>query len=126
LSTLTKQGWQLSYHWSEIARDVEWREEDYVDTANLILLLISQEFIASDFCYSKQIIRAVERHRQKNVCHVIPILLRPASLWRGTPFGHLPFLPKSGQPVSRCDPDDAFDEIATYVKSKLDSLQHYV
>jgi hypothetical protein len=89
-------------------------------------LLISQEFIASDFCYSKQILRAIARHRQKDACYIVPILLRPATLWRGTEFGHLPFLPKSGQPVSRCDLDDAFDEIATYIKGKLDILQHYI
>ena len=42
----------------------------------MILLLVSADFLASDFCHEVELARALERH-DRNEAHVIPIILRP-------------------------------------------------
>src|SRR5205085_4556988 len=47
-----------------------------LETADLILLLISPDSMSSDYCYTKEMTRALERHRKREA-RVIPIILRP-------------------------------------------------
>lgn len=61
-----------------------------LNIAHIILLLISSDLLASDYC-EKQIKRAMERHISGEVS-VIPVLLRSCS-WQGQPFGKLQPLP---------------------------------
>src|SRR5690348_9213034 len=61
--------------------------DQYLNTAQIILLLISSDFLAAPYCYSNEMKRALERH-QRNEARVIPILLRPV-LKEGTPFAKL-------------------------------------
>jgi hypothetical protein len=63
------------------------------------LLLISSDFIASDFCYRIELEQAMERH-WRDEARVIPILLRPVD-WQGTPFARLQSLPGSLARVSQ-------------------------
>src|SRR5690349_21419604 len=56
-------------------------------TAQIILLLISPDFIASDYCYSNELQYAMQRHKTGKA-RVIPILLRPCE-WQNTPVGQL-------------------------------------
>ena len=65
--------------------------------AQIILLLISSDFIASDYCYSIEMQRALERH-EKGEARVIPIILRSID-WKNSPFGKLQALPKDGTAV---------------------------
>jgi hypothetical protein len=82
-----------------------------LNTADIILLLISANSLADDTCYNLEIQRAMERH-QANEAHVIPILLRPVD-WIGASFSSLTVLPKNHQPVTTWDnQDEAFQEIA--------------
>ncbi len=72
---------------------------------------ISSSFMASQYCYSMEMTRAMERHRQGEV-RVIPILLRPV-LFTGAPFAMLKMLPTNGKPVvSWRNRDSAFVDIA--------------
>src|SRR6266568_1138472 len=72
---------------------------------------ISSSFMASQYCYSMEMTRAMERHRQGEV-RVIPILLRPV-LFTGTPFAMLKMLPTNGKPVANWrNRDSAFVDIA--------------
>lgn len=68
-----------------------------LNTAEIILLLVSSDFINSDYCYDTEMIQAVERHK-RGEARVIPIVLRPI-YWKNTPFGELQPLPKEGKPV---------------------------
>jgi len=82
-----------------------------LNTADIILLLISPDAIADDTCYHLEIQRAIERH-QSGEARVIPIRLRPVD-WQGAPFSQLDVLPKNHQPVTTWpNPDQAFQEIA--------------
>jgi len=100
--------------WSDhnIAAGAEWEQEmsQYLDTAQIILLLISADFMAADHCYSIEMKRALERH-EDGEAHVIPIILRPV-FWKIAPFAKLQALPPGGEPVTSKNQDEAFSEIA--------------
>src|SRR5437763_466797 len=64
------------------------REEEidnYLDTADIILLLISPDFMSSEYNFGRVVKRALERYRKKEA-RVIPIVLRPVE-WKSTPLG---------------------------------------
>ncbi len=99
--------WQgLITIWSDTDINVgaAWEKEIHqrLDTAQMILLLISPDFMASEYCYSKE----MQRHEQQEA-HVIPILLRP-TYWKGTPFARLQMLPTNAKAVTahHCHSED--------------------
>jgi replicative DNA helicase len=61
------------------------------------ILLVSSDFIASDYCYSKEMLQAMER-QNAGEAQIIPVILRPV-LWEHTPFGKLQALPTGAKPV---------------------------
>lgn len=111
--------WQgLVTIWSDIDINAgtAWEEElhKHLEASQIILLLISPNFMASEYCYSKEMKRALERHNEEKA-RVIPILLRPI-LWKGSPFEHLQMLPKDAKPATRwSDIDEAFYNVAEQI-----------
>src|SRR5437016_3708622 len=75
LSLLRRQGLISEWHDREILPGAEWGREidEHLETASIILLLISADFLASDYCYDKEMTRALERHQRGEV-RVIPII----------------------------------------------------
>lgn len=95
-----------------IMPDIHYREEfdTNLEEAQIILLLVSPDFIASDYCYSSEMQRALERH-QAGEAFVVPVILRPV-LWQETPLGSLQALPIGARPITMWhDMDDAFSSI---------------
>src|SRR5579859_2656706 len=70
----------------------------YLNTAQIILLLISPDFMDSDQCYHIEMKRALERHEAEKAS-VIPIILRPLS-WEDASFAKLQVLPTDAKPVT--------------------------
>jgi hypothetical protein len=98
----------------DISAGTEWEQEitKHLNTSQIILLLVSPDFIDSDYCYSIEMKRALERHEQGEGV-VIPIILRSV-YWQGTPFGKLQALPTNGKPIvssSWHNQDEAFLDI---------------
>ncbi|MDQ2950532.1 MAG: toll/interleukin-1 receptor domain-containing protein [Acidobacteriota bacterium] len=92
-----------------------------LDAADIILLLVSADFLASDYCYSKEMLRAMKRH-DAGEARVIPIILRPCE-WQKAPFGKLVATPTDGKPVTKwADPDDAFLDITKAIRSAAEKL----
>jgi TIR domain len=88
---------------------------DRLNTANMILLLISPNSMVDNTCYDIELNRAMERH-QAGEARVIPILLRPVD-WKNAPFSQLPVLPRNQQPVTSWgDRDAAFQKIAEGIR----------
>jgi len=89
--------------WSdtEICAGEDWEKtiQAHLDAAQIILLLVSADFIASDYCYSKEMQRAMERHERKEA-YVIPILIRAVANWQQAPFGKLQVLPADDKPIT--------------------------
>ncbi len=69
-----------------------------LDSADIILLLISPSFLSSDFCRSQDIERAIARHKE-GIAKVIPIMIYPIRNWAKTQFAELEVLPKDGLPI---------------------------
>ena len=87
-----------------------------LEAADIILLLVSPDFLASEYCYSVEMTRALERHAASEA-RVIPVILRPCE-WQHTPFGKLLATPKDGKPVTKwADPDEAFLDIAKAIRT---------
>jgi hypothetical protein len=94
LSLLQRQGLIKIWYDRDISAGKEWEKE--IDTnlnkAQIILLLVSPDFVASDYCYSIEMHRAMKLH-ERGEALVIPVILRPTD-WEYTPFSKLQVLPK--------------------------------
>ena len=123
LSILKRQGVITGWHDRRIGAGREWEGEidTHLDTAHVILLLISADFLASDYCYDKEMKRAMERH-EAGEARVIPVILRPV-VWRGAPFGKLQALPKDALPVTEWpNRDKAFENVAQGIQAAVGEL----
>jgi hypothetical protein len=90
-----------------------------LETANIILLLVSSDFINSPYCYSREMARAMERH-QAGQARVIPVILRHCD-WSRAPFGKLLAAPRDGKPVSSWpDRDEALADVARQVRQAVE------
>jgi energy-coupling factor transporter ATP-binding protein EcfA2 len=124
LSLLKRQNIITDWHDRNITAGTDWAQaiDDNLNTANIILLLISSDFLALDYCYDKEMTRALENHTQ-GTARVIPIILRPCD-WHSAPFGKLQALPKDAKPVTQwSDPDEAFTHIAQGIRKAVAELQ---
>lgn len=93
-----------------------------LDSADLVLLLVSADFIHSDYCYSIEVQRALERHQAGNAI-VVPIIIRPCD-WMSAPFGRLKALPTDAKPVTKWPSlDDAFLNIVQQLRTLLTKSQ---
>jgi internalin A len=73
--------------------------DNHLESANIILLLVSSDFLASDYCYDIELKRALESH-ESNQARVIPVILRSVD-WQRSPFEKLAALPKDGKAITR-------------------------
>ncbi len=120
LSLLKRQGLVEGWH----ARQIQAGENfaDVIDknlqAANLILMLISPHFIASDYCWEKEMMHALERH-EAGTAKVIPIFIRPCD-WQTAPFAKIQGLPRNALPVSKwSDEDEAWLNVAQGIRAVL-------
>lgn len=99
LKTLQRSGLITEWHDRKILPGDEWDRQikANLNSAQIILILLSPDFIDSDYCHDVEITRAMERHAAGDA-RVIPVILRPC-LWQMTPLGDLQALPKNGTPV---------------------------
>lgn len=120
ISLLQRQGLIEVWHDSEITAGEEWSKviDEQLETADIILLLVSSSFLSSDFCWSVELKRAMQRHAAKEAI-VIPVILRPC-LWEEAPFAKLQALPQGGIPIRQSrNTDDAWLEVAIGIKEAV-------
>jgi hypothetical protein len=117
LRLLQRQGIVHLWADSEITAGQEWRSaiEEELEKADVILLMVSANFLASDFCWGVELKRALERHH-KGTAVVIPVLLRPC-LWQEAPFSRLQAVPRDAKPIaSHRDTDQAWVDVASAIR----------
>lgn len=103
---------------SEIDHSIDTNLED----ADVILLLVSPSFLASDYCYDREMARAMERH-ERGEARVIPVILRACD-WNDTPFGKLLATPTDGKPITLwADRDQAFLEVTKSIKAAVKEME---
>lgn len=117
LALLKNQGLIENWHDRRIVAGsaVDLSISEAMEASEVILLLISADFLASSYCYSREMKRAMERHDAKEA-RVIPVILRACD-WHSAPFGNLLATPRDGKPVTLWpDVDQAFTEVAKQVR----------
>jgi len=123
LRVLERQGVIATWHDRMIGAGMEWEGaiDARLNDAQVILLLISADFVDSQYCYDVEMKRALERHDMRQAL-VVPIILRAVSL-RGTPFAKLQALPKDAKPVvTWTDRDSAFVDITDSLRNAIQDL----
>src|SRR5581483_68932 len=113
----------ITWYDRHIEAGVEWKKEieAHLNTSNIILILVSHNFLYSDYCYGIEMQRALERHKAGEA-RVIPIILRPAE-WKETPLGELQALPTNGKPITSWrNRDEAFQDIAREIHNVVRTL----
>jgi WD40 repeat protein len=125
LKPLQRQGRVEVWHDRDISAGAEWEHEinHHLNTAQIILLLISPDFMDSDYCYGVEMKRALERHEHGEVT-VIPIILRHI-YWQGI-LGKLQALPTDAIPVTDpywYDLDRAFFNVIEGILKVLNELE---
>ncbi len=120
LHILQREGIIAGWHRRKI---LPGEDQDLINTqqfssAQIILLLISPDFLASDASHS-EMERAMLRHRA-GLAYVIPLLLRPVD-WQSVSFARLQALPRNGPPVTKWENrDEAFADIAKDVRHAIE------
>jgi hypothetical protein len=120
LSALKQQGLIEIWHDRRIPAgdDFDHTIRQELERADLILLLVSSDFLASRYCNDVEVRRAMERH-QAGEARVIPVILRYCD-WHGTLFGKLATTPRDGKPVkSFPDLDEGFLQVTQAIKAAL-------
>src|SRR5688572_1026460 len=99
LSMLRRSKIITEWHDRKITAGTEWKGQidRHLETADIILLLVTASFLESYYCYDVEMTRALERH-DLGQARVIPIILRPVD-WKGAPFAKLQALPTDAKPA---------------------------
>ena len=123
LALLKRQGVITVWHDRRIGAGQEFAQEidRHIETDDIVLLLVSADFLASDYCYDKEMLRAMERHEAGEAI-VIPVILRACD-WHEAPFGKLNATPPNGKPVTQFpDRDEGFLEVVKAVRGAVTRL----
>ncbi|HYO57804.1 MAG TPA: TIR domain-containing protein [Archangium sp.] len=101
----------------------DWRNaiDEHLKTADIVLLLVSANFLNSDYCHDREMEVALERHENGEGV-VIPVLARHVD-WEGAKFSHLQSLPTSMRPVTSWqDRDEAWTDVAKGIRRTVECL----
>lgn len=123
LALLKREGVIEVWHDRKITAGREWADQidENLEQASIILLLISSDFLASDYCYDKEMGRALEKH-QTGEARIIPIIIRSAD-WTTAPFAKLQSLPKEAKPVNSWrKKDEAWTDVAKGIRQVVEEL----
>jgi hypothetical protein len=123
LSALRRSAVIASWHDRRISpgAELDCEVDEHLNSSDLVLLLISPDFMNSDYCYRREMRTALKRHA-KGQARVIPIILRPVD-WLRTPIGKLLALPKDGRPVTTWHRrDEALLDVAKGVRRVAEEM----
>ncbi|HYV47227.1 MAG TPA: COR domain-containing protein [Myxococcaceae bacterium] len=117
LTLLQRQG--LISMWTDrrIAPGDDWETsiDERIATADIVLLLVSADFLASDYCYRQEMSRALRRH-EAGEARVIPIIIRDVA-WKIAPFAELQALPPDEAVASAQNRDTAWRQVAEGIEA---------
>lgn len=123
LSLLKNQGQISTWHDRGIVAgsNVDVAIDENLESADVILLLVSADFIASRYCYSIEMRRALEREAD-GTARVIPVILEPCD-WHTAPFGKLLAVPKDGKAVTTwANQAEAWTDVARQIRKAIEDL----
>jgi Tfp pilus assembly protein PilF len=104
-----------------IGNDINQIIESYLSSADIIVLLISADFLASKRCYEVEMQRAIELSKTGAI-RLIPVLLRPAD-WETSPLDQYSPLPPDGTPISNSkNIENALYEVAKGIRKVVEEI----
>jgi formylglycine-generating enzyme required for sulfatase activity len=124
LSVLRRAGLIAEWHDRKIMAGENWAEaiDRSLTSADIVLLLVSAAFINSDYCWGREMEKALKRDASGEA-RVIPVILRPCR-WLSTPLATLQALPREGRAVTLWpNADEAFDDVAAGIERVVDDLR---
>ena len=125
LALLKRQSIIQAWHDRRIGAgsEIDGHISSHIESDDIILLLVSSDFLASDYCYDREMLRAMERHESGEAI-VIPVILRACD-WHGAPFGKLNASPTDGLPITQWpDRDQAFLEVTRAIRDAVGRLEN--
>ena len=125
LKLLERQALISGWHDRKILPGSKWDQEiDHnLETAQIVLLLISADFIASEYCWGREVRMALERHESGEAI-VVPIILRPCD-WQSAPFAMLQGLPREMKPItSWTDRDAAWTDVSLGIRAIAEKIRN--
>lgn len=126
LTTLKNNRLIDSWHDRKIIAGEDWNQEieNNMDNANIILLLFSSDFIASDSC-QKEVNKALELKKRGIV--FIPIILRDCAWKEVNGISNILALPKDGKPVKKWnDKDEAWQNVYEGIKDQVNKIRNHI
>lgn len=120
LKPMKRDGVISSWHDRQIdaGDDVHGSISEHLETADIVLLLVSPHFLASDYCHDVEMRRALERHAAKDA-RVIPVILDHCD-WLNTSLSHLMAVPRDGKPIRKFpNRNEAFLEVAQAIRKAV-------
>jgi hypothetical protein len=126
LAVLRRMGVVTTWHDRRIEPGSPWQQQidAHLAAARVIVLMISSDFINSDYCWEKEVQVAMQRHALGTAV-VVPIVLRDTAFLDKTPFGHLQMLPQDAVPVAQWPhPDQVWASIAKALGNVCLDMQH--
>jgi hypothetical protein len=124
LSLLQRKGVINFWHEGRIRAGDAWADviESQVQQAEIFILLVSADFLSSEFVWGHELPALLERQR-KGKARIIPVIIRPC-LWQESPIAALKIFPTDGKPVSGSpNPDRAWVSLARYVEEVARDLR---
>jgi len=93
-----------------------------IKSATLVILVLSPWLMASDYCFSEELLGALARTTTGDA-RVVPILVSPVR-WMGSAIAAVPVLPDASEPVSTwSDAGAAWTEVADGLRSTIESMR---
>jgi len=125
LRILQRKGHINIWHREQVRLNEKWsdKQNEYLQKAHVILLLISSDFLASDEVYYSQVTKAIDRHNNKEA-YVIPVVLRDC-LWQEGIFKDLQPLPQNGKAITSAhwsSKDEAFTAVTVQLKAIIEQF----
>jgi tetratricopeptide (TPR) repeat protein len=125
LSPLIQVGKITTWYSQKILPGTEWAKtiDGHLENADIILLLLSPDFLSSDYCISEM--HKALKKREAGSCHVVPILLRPID-YKNTPISNLQMLPRGGQAISsRTKRDTVFTTVVQEIRELIETFREH-
>jgi TIR domain len=123
LASLQRQKVIETWHDRKIEAGMEWAKQidESLNKADIILLLISPDFICSNYCAEIEMEQALKRHEAGEAI-VVPIILEPCD-WTWLPFSKYQAFPKNAKPITTwSNLNEAFLDVTQGIRTAAERL----
>ena len=123
LAPLKGQNIIEAWHDREIVAGDDWANkiDENLNKADIILLLVSPDFIDSKYCFEIELQQAVQRHKNGEAI-VVPVILEPCD-WSWLSFAQFQAFPKEGKAITTWEnQNEAFLNVAQGIRKVAQDL----